>query len=176
MSYIKASGSTVEKYPYSIGLLRKDNPNTSFPKRMSDQQLASWNVYPVVTEDDPAHDSATQYVQSASQPTLVNGVWTLAKTVVDYTAQELADKLADKRSGMVITPRQARLALIQTNRLADVEAAIAAMPEPNKTVVQTEWEYAVDIERTSPWISGMVTALGMTEAEMDQLFELAATL
>jgi len=33
---------SVEQYPYTIGNLRRDNPNTSFPKRPSDAMLAEW--------------------------------------------------------------------------------------------------------------------------------------
>ena len=44
--YVKANNGVAEIYPYSIGLLRKDNPNTSFPKNPSDELLAEWGVFP----------------------------------------------------------------------------------------------------------------------------------
>jgi hypothetical protein len=72
--------------------------------------------------------------------------------------------------------RQARLALAQENKLQLVEDAIALIPEPDKTAISIEWEYASTVERVSPWIDIMSSALGMTDVEMDALFELAATL
>jgi len=92
MAYVKASGSTVEKYPYSIGLLRKDNPNTSFPRTPSDAVLAEWSVYPVVVAANPAYNADTQQVVTASEPTLVDGVWTLTKRVENLTQEDLDAK------------------------------------------------------------------------------------
>jgi len=88
MSYIKASNGQVEKYPYSIGMLRKDNPSTSFPKRMPDEALASWGVYPVTVATDPAYDEMTQRIVTASAPTFVSGAWILSKTVEPLSKKE----------------------------------------------------------------------------------------
>ena len=69
-----------------------------------------------------------------------------------------------------VTMRQARLALLGAGLLSQVDAAIAAMPSPQKEAAQIEWEYAATVERNSPLIGQLAPALGMTEAEMDQLF------
>jgi hypothetical protein len=76
----------------------------------------------------------------------------------------------------VVTMRQARLALLQVGKYADVSTAIASMPEPQKTAATIEWEYASTVERSSAFVASMATALGLTEAEMDSLFVLAASL
>jgi hypothetical protein len=80
------------------------------------------------------------------------------------------------RSQLKVSMRQARLALSQADKLDLVNDAIAAMDEPNKTAVTIEWEYGSSVERASPWVSAMAAALSMTDAEMDDLFERAATL
>jgi hypothetical protein len=77
---------------------------------------------------------------------------------------------------MVITPRQARLALSSVGKLSAVADAIAVTPEPNKTMIAIEWEYATVVERTSPWVEALRPALGMTEQELDNLFVSAANL
>ena len=76
----------------------------------------------------------------------------------------------------IVTMRQARLALLQVGKYADVSTAIASMPEPQKTAATIEWEYASTVERSSTFVASMATALGLTEAEMDSLFVLAASL
>jgi hypothetical protein len=93
------------------------------------------------------------------------------------TPEEL--KLAIKewnRPRTSVTMRQARLALAQAGKLQLIKDAIALIPEPDKTAISIEWEYASTVERLSPWIDIMASALGMTDVEMDALFELAATL
>ena len=71
---------------------------------------------------------------------------TVQQQIDDYEAQ----KLASKRDNMVVTMRQARLALSQAGKLTMVNDAIAVMDEPDKTAVSIEWEYGSTVERVSP--------------------------
>lgn len=75
-----------------------------------------------------------------------------------------------------ITMRQARLALLQSGLLASVDAAIAGLPEPDKSAAQIEWEYASEVQRNAGLVPAMAQALGMTDAQLDELFVLASTL
>lgn len=74
--YVKAINNTVQIYPYSTQQLRLDNPNISFPKVMTDEQLANYNVYPVVfgSVEEP---SDSEYIEQDVKPTYANGVWTI---------------------------------------------------------------------------------------------------
>ena len=70
-----------------------------------------------------------------------------------------------------VTMRQARLALLHAGLLDDVEAALAAIPdETARRAAQIEWEYAQDVERDSPWVQQLATALGLDAAMLDELF------
>ena len=106
MLLVKAVNNTVQQYPYSIGLLRKDNPNTSFPKKVSVDDLAAFNAYPV-TEVTPTV-TATQKLVKTWTPTLVEGEWVLAHAAVDLTVEEttaatdvLAANAREKRDGLL---------------------------------------------------------------------------
>ena len=77
----------------------------------------------------------------------------------------------------VVTMRQARLALLQSNLLFQVEAAIAAIEDAGqRQAVQIEWEYAAEVNRAHPWVQSLAAALGLTAEALDALFEQAATL
>ena len=54
--------------------------------------------------------------------------------------------------------------------------AVAALPEPEKSAAQIEWEYAATVERNSPLISQLGPALGLDEEQLDALFRQAVTL
>ena len=55
-----------------------------------------------------------------------------------------------------VTPRQARLALLQIGKLDAVSAALTAIPDPaRRTAAQIEWEYATVIERNSPLVTSL---------------------
>jgi len=72
----------------------------------------------------------------------------------------------------IVTMRQARLALLQTGMLASVNAAVVAADE----ATQIAWEFSGEVQRRNPLVSTLSIALGLTDAQLDDLFTLAATL
>jgi hypothetical protein len=91
MPQAKIVNGQVAEYPYSEIKLRKDNPNTSFPKPMSVQSLEAHGVYQVVNGEKPSYDERTQELQKSDQPTLSNGSWILEYSVRDKTTEEIAE-------------------------------------------------------------------------------------
>ena len=77
------------------------------------------------------------------------------------------------RQKMVVSMRQARLALLEAGKLSLVDDAIALIPEPDHSAIKVEWEYANTVERNSPWMGTMGQALGMTDEDLDNLFQIA---
>ena len=179
--------------------LKNENKHMSLPEAWTDATLEALGVARV-TETAPP-DVGEWQVAVKDSIEEVNGAWlqtwTVQEMFTEYTqevtdedgvtttnvvtvqdqkdAKTTADLLA-KRQKLIVTMRQARLALAQENKLQLIEDAIALIPEPDKTAISIEWEYASTVERLSPWINTMASALGMTDVEMDALFELAATL
>lgn len=75
-----------------------------------------------------------------------------------------------------ITRRQARLALLHAGKLAAVESAIATIADPiHQMAAQIEYENAT-WERGNPWIEQLGAQIGLTPADIDQLFITAANL
>ena len=72
----------------------------------------------------------------------------------------------------IVSMRQARLALLQSGLLSTVSAAIAAGGEAD----QIEWEYATEVNRNQPLVQNMKAGLGLSDADLDNLFTLAASL
>ena len=87
--HIKTTNGNVDTYPYNVGQLRRDNPNTSFPKKVPDEVLAEWGVYPVTVAEQPTYVERTQVCTRNAQPVLTNGVWTVGWTVTDKTQEEV---------------------------------------------------------------------------------------
>lgn len=87
--------------------------------------------------------------------------------LVDSEYKELVSKSLVPQS---ITMRQARLALLAHNKLGDIQATIDNLPSPMKEQTQIEWEYASDVEITNPLIVQLMSALGFTENDIDNLF------
>lgn len=69
-----------------------------------------------------------------------------------------------------VTPRQARLALLNIGKLADVEAAVKASTDETKIA----WEYALEITRDDPLVTFFGGSLGFTSNQIDDLFREAS--
>ena len=93
--YVLAPNQIVETFPYSIGDLRRDNRNTSFPRNPSEEILADWNVFPVKDRSAPAFDPATENCNQTN-PTLENGEWVVTWQVSPASAEEIAERLQQK--------------------------------------------------------------------------------
>lgn len=76
----------------------------------------------------------------------------------------------------VVTMRQARLALLGAGLLAQVNTAVANMPGADGDAARIEWEFSSTVERHRPLVLSLITALGLTDAQLDELFRQAAAL
>tara|TARA_R100000951_G_scaffold112157_1_gene112066 strand:+ start:3114 stop:3563 length:450 start_codon:yes stop_codon:yes gene_type:complete len=104
--------------PYSVGRLRRDNPNTSFPKNISDATLASYGVYKVEVDFKPEHDERTQKL--VSDDVVFDGTnATRSWSVVSLNEDELAEN-ADRTAKANRTKRDGLLANTDWMALSDV--------------------------------------------------------
>lgn len=77
-----------------------------------------------------------------------------------------------ERERMVVSMRQARLALLDADLLADVDSAVANLDH----AARITWEYATEVRRSDPLVAQLGPALGLTSAQVDDLFRAAARL
>lgn len=75
-----------------------------------------------------------------------------------------------------ISMRQARLALLQSGLLAQVDAAIAAIAGAAGDAARIDWQFAQTVERAHPLVATMTTQLNLTAKQLDDLFTLGASL
>lgn len=77
---------------------------------------------------------------------------------------------------MVVTMRQARLALLQAGLLQTVNDAVASMPGAAGEDARIEWEYSQEVQRDKQLVLALAPVLGLSEAQLDALFVAAAAL
>lgn len=75
-----------------------------------------------------------------------------------------------------VTMRQARLALLGAGKLAAVDAAINALPEPQKSAAKIEWEFSSEVQRHRGLVTQLGATLGLDDKALDALFIAAAKL
>jgi hypothetical protein len=71
-----------------------------------------------------------------------------------------------------VTMKQAQLALLAAGKLDAVDGLIAAQAR----AVRVVWATSPTVERSNPLVASIGTSLGLTDAQIDALFEQAAKL
>ena len=120
--YVKITNGNVDQYPYTIGQLRRENSNTSFPKFISDSLLESYGVYPVTVKDAPDFNTRTQKVVMDTEPSLVDGEWVIDWGINSKTAEEisaydsdLAEENRTQRNSLLLASDWTQVADAQVN-------------------------------------------------------------
>jgi len=100
--FAKVLNNTLIKFPYQFPDLYEENPYTRFDmsvdlptlySRTEDAENTGASIVEVTDAPNPTRDPATQKVVVDDNPTLIDGVWVLGRTVVALSQAEL-DALA----------------------------------------------------------------------------------
>lgn len=95
---VKIVDGAVDRYPYSIDQLKRDNPNRAFSNNIPEEILNSLGAYTVVHASTPSYDNMTQRIETSNLPVLVDGVWTITRTVVELTDEQKIERVASVAS------------------------------------------------------------------------------
>ncbi|MGI9142461.1 MAG: hypothetical protein ACR2IJ_04660 [Fluviibacter sp.] len=162
-------------------------PDTSFPSLLTVELLDSFSADPVLNAPQPTlAEFEIAALDGAVQDSLGNWMqnWVVRPMFTEYTDDEgvthsvegqqasyTAAALNTKRQSMIVTPFQAKAALLQAGLLDDV---IALMADPaTDPLVKLAWDTAIEYRRLSPAVLGLATALGWTDTDLDDLFDVA---
>ncbi|NVM41385.1 hypothetical protein HWX16_13730, partial [Ochrobactrum intermedium] len=91
----------------------------------------------------------------------------LAALVVKYGA---AWEASARERMPSLTARQLRLGLLSLGQLQAVPDAISALPEPNKSQAEIEWQFASQFQRQHPLIAQLIPILGLTDEQVDAVW------
>jgi hypothetical protein len=114
MLLVKTSNGQVEQFPYTLVDLRRDNPQTSFPKKIGDAILASYGIFHVMPDAQPDYDNLVQTVVRDPEPnnneTAVNentgetyktGRWVIGYTVENKPQDQAETNVRNKRDRLL---------------------------------------------------------------------------
>ena len=146
--------------------------NSSFA--VGELVVGDYRLYEMAPE--PAYNPDTQRIELTSTPVQrVGQPWLRGWVVVALTAAEMT-AIAKAKVPASVTMRQGRLALLAAGKLAQVDAAIASLPEPQKSAALIEWNFSNELQRGNAFVATLGAALGLSDAQVDQLFITAAAL
>ncbi|SNY91467.1 hypothetical protein SAMN04515647_1688 [Cohaesibacter sp. ES.047] len=124
----------------------------------------------IVAGDDPLEaEAATVIVDDPDGQAQIGGTW--------YEAEGFTKPITSLPPLGPLSARQIRLVLNRHGYLAQVEPAIAAIPdETERNEALIEWTYASSFEPDHPLIASMRLALGISEADMETMWREAMAL
>ena len=93
-------------------------------------------------------------------------------TVAEQQAAFTANKLNTMRQGMVVSPFQAKAALLQAGLLDQIETVVN--DPATDPLVKLAWNNATEYKRTSPMIAALAAQLNLSGTQLDDLFTNAA--
>ena len=124
----------------------------------------------------PHFKDQTDRLYFLSDEDIANGGISLLPSGSQQISDEQAEVMAAQpnlnTAPQTVTRRQALLALLAAEKLDQVDLLIQNAPR----AVQIAWEAAGTFERTNPLIESLAPQLGLTEADIDNLFIAAAKL
>ena len=122
-------------------------------------------------------DVAPESMSVTETPGEMRANWTGRAWVMRPYVAQVAPSAAGVSVPQSVTPRQARLALLQAGLLDEIEAALEAIEDVDtRRVAQIEWQTAQQIERDWPLLVQVAAAAGLTPERIDELFVVAAGL
>lgn len=98
--YVKLLNNTPNKFPYNLGELKKENPNTSFPDPMSNSTLADFDVYPVTPTTAPVFDNTTHRLRNWVENT--NQEWRQTWTIQQLPEEQASANVRGKRDRLLV--------------------------------------------------------------------------
>lgn len=125
--------------------------------------IASWDADGQVVISHDGEDEFRAIVNSGDY---------IASYRMDTKTPTAAELLEQERARMLVSKFQAKAALLQSGLLDSTREAI----ENADAMTQLAWSDAQEFRRSSPMISTLAVALGLTEIQVDDLFKVAATI
>jgi hypothetical protein len=175
---------------HTQGEIRQMNPNVSLPRVWTQATLDGLGVDPVLEGSKP--EAGEYEVVVKDTVTQVGGNWTQTyKTVPMFTATDdatveeqiaeyEANQLAQKRQSLSATNENLRLQLDQIGVYGVMSAAVATLDAKAEyegvdvTPYAIHWGYATTINRMDEWVTEVAQAAGITDEQLDDLFEAAS--
>lgn len=86
------------------------------------------------------------------------------------TPEEIAEANKPKVPESISQMKLRKQLILSGISIASIDALIQSLPQPNRDLIYTMWEYAVVFDRSNPELIGMAQMLGLTSEQLDDIF------
>ena len=86
------------------------------------------------------------------------------------TPEEIAEANRAKVPESISQMKLRKQLILSGISIASIDALIQTLPQPNRDLIYTMWEYAVVFDRHNPELNAMAEMLGVTQEQLDEIF------
>ncbi len=95
----------------------------------------------------------------------VNKIW-----VEGATTEEIAEASKPIVPESISQMKLRKQLILSDISIASIDALIQSLPQPNRDLIYTMWEYAVIFDRNNPELNAMAKMLNITQQQLDEIF------
>lgn len=86
------------------------------------------------------------------------------------TPEEIAEANKAKVPESISQMKLRKQLILSGISIASIDALIQSLPQPNRDLIYTMWEYAVVFDRNNPELNKMANALEISQEQLDEIF------
>ena len=101
---------------------------------------------------------------------LFKPIWTGSEWIEGATPEAIAEANKAKVPESISQMKLRKQLILSGISIASIDALIQQLPQPNRDLIYTMWEYAVVFDRSNPELNEMADMLGISQEQLDDIF------
>lgn len=121
------------------------------------------NDYPYFKED-------WILIETEITESFIKAKWNGAQWIEGALPEEIAEANRAKVPESISQMKLRKQLILSGISISSIDALIQSLPQPNRDLIYTMWEYAVVFDRANPELNAMAEMLGITQEQLDEIF------
>lgn len=110
------------------------------------------------------------YAEMIYDKNFIKPIWNGTDWIEGATPEEIAEANRAKVPESISQMKLRKQLILSGISIASIDALIQQLPQPNRDLIYTMWEYAVVFDRSNPELNAMAEMLGITQEQLDEIF------
>lgn len=110
------------------------------------------------------------YVEGVYDKNFIKPKWNGSEWIEGATPEEIAEANKAKVPESISQMKLRKQLILSGVSIASIDALIQQLPQPNRDLIYTMWEYAVVFDRSNSELNAMAEMLGISQEQLDEIF------
>lgn len=110
------------------------------------------------------------YAEMIYDKNFIKPIWNGTDWIEGATPEEIAEANRAKVPESISQMKLRKQLILSGISIASIDTLIQQLPQPNRDLIYTMWEYAVVFDRSNPELNAMAEMLGITQEKLDEIF------